>query len=188
MTKENYNGMLRIIGFVSAALLWCLSLYFSSKGFGFEMGSDLSWIGFILALVVTAIQIIWNHEAKRMNMTIWVVGICSYVYGIYANVSGIAGVRGGINLPEDFISLIFPLLLGVCVEIVPEPLLVWSITGDWSTGDFFGNFINGNIPSSLPSKAKSPTKQPPQKKAPAQTQRKPELTQKQLEHIMKRVK
>ena len=142
MTKDKYSSILRIIGFVSASALWWLSVHFSSRGFGFEMGEDTSWIGIILALVITAIQIIWNHEAHNTNLTMFFVCICSYAYGIWANVIGIIGLRNGGD--TDILAYIFPMLLGLFVEVVPEPMLVWAITGEWSTGDFFGNLINPN--------------------------------------------
>jgi len=141
MNKANYDGLLRIIGFLSAAALWGMSVHFTSRGFGFQMGEDTQWIGIVLALVMTAIQIIWNNESRNTNLTIFIVGLCSYAYGIWANVVGIMGLRAD-GSEGGILALVFPILLGVFVEIVPEPMLVWAITGEWSTGDFFGNLIN----------------------------------------------
>lgn len=164
MDKNDYNKLLRVLGLLASVSLWALSVYFSSKGFGFEMGGELAWIGVVLALVITILQIIWNHEARRANLTIFVVGLVSYLYGIWANVSGISGLRGDISMLSDPLGFLFPLLLGLFVEVVPEPLLVWSITGEWSTGDFFGNLINtgANVKSAPPQKSRRSSQHKPQ--------------------------
>ena len=140
MTKQNYAQMLRVVGLLAAGALWCLSVYFSTQGFGFQMGNDMAWVGIVLALVMTVLQIIWNHEAKNANITIFIVGLLSYIYGIWANIVGILGLHQETGTK----ALVFAVLLGLFVEIVPEPILVWSITGEWSTGDFISNIINLN--------------------------------------------
>lgn len=139
MNDQDYTKMLRLLAVVVSSALLAMSVKFSSEGFGFEMGGELIWVGTVLAIIISCIQIIWNHEGRKANPTIYIVGLMAYVYGIWANVSGIAGMRGGVDLLDDPLSFVFPVILGVFVEIVPEPLLVWAITGRWGQGDFITN-------------------------------------------------
>jgi hypothetical protein len=120
-----------------------MSVVFSSKGFGFEMGNELVWMGTLLAVMVTCMEIIWNHEARRMSAVMYAAGLLAYIYGAWANINGIISLRGGVDVLNDPMSLLLPLILGLFVELVPEPLLVWSITGRWFKGDFFTNVAHG---------------------------------------------
>jgi len=150
MNDRQYTQLLRFIAAMVAITLWIMSVIFSTKGFSFEMGSGLEWIGVVLALAISAIQIIWNHEARGMrNPTIFLVGVASYVYGIWANIIGIGDLRGSFNVWDNPTVIIFPLILGFFVEVVPEPLMVWSFTGQWYSGDFIGNLFDksGGKPS-----------------------------------------
>lgn len=140
MNDKQYTQLLRVIAALVAISLWIMSVIFSTKGFSFEMGTGLEWIGIILALSISAIQVIWNHEARGMrNPTIFLVGLISYFYGVWANIVGIGDLRGEFDLWANPTLIIFPLILGFFVEVVPEPLMVWSFTGQWYSGDFIGN-------------------------------------------------
>jgi hypothetical protein len=126
---------------------------------------DDAWIGWTLAGCVTAFELIWNGMKERTNLTMWVVGMLAYAYGIITNVVGIAawmGIPIGISL-----WAIFPILLGLVIEIAPEPAFIWGVTGNYKGGDFLGNLFGNKIPIAPEHKSWS-GKDVPQQVKPAQ--------------------
>jgi hypothetical protein len=49
----------------------------------------------------------------------------------------------GIGLSLWFV---FPVLLGLVIEIAPEPAFIWGLTGNYKGGDFLGNLFGNRIP------------------------------------------
>lgn len=143
--EENLTGLKRILAVVVALALWWMSMTFSVKGFvSFNQNPnpDDAWIGWTLAGCVTAFELIWNGMKERTNLTMWVVGMLAYAYGITTNVIGIAEWMGiGFTL-----WFVFPVLLGLVIEIAPEPAFIWGVTGNYKGGDFLGNLFGNKIP------------------------------------------
>lgn len=140
MRPSNYEGIIRILGIVSALVLWAIGVYFNRSGF-VSMLSGMAWIGIILAVIFSFIEIIGNHEAARANMTFVIVWFAAYAYGLSANWLGITGAMNNQpNFPQG--EWWFAAALTFFLEVVPEPLLVWGVTGAWSGGDFFAQIVN----------------------------------------------
>lgn len=146
----------RIIAILVALTLWGLSTKFSVAGFGASIDAKEIWIGYVLSFCITAIQLIWNGMRDKTNLTLWSAGMLSYGYGIFTNVVGILFWQGYNfeDLSRNLLLIIFPLVLGLFLEIVPEPLITWALTGDHKSGDFLGNLLGNNlIPNSNKNKS-----------------------------------
>jgi hypothetical protein len=144
MNQMRYKIMLRIVAAVIAMMLWTISVYFSQDGFSIAV-PNLAWVGWVLALCVTGIEMIWNSEGFSHNITILVVGIAAYVYGIWTNVIGVLGAQGNELSFSNLEHLIFPVILGIFLEITPEPLLVWAVVG-FGAEDLLSHLFGGNQP------------------------------------------
>lgn len=121
MTREQYQIILRLLAALTAVALWGVSVYFSADGFGIKVPS-VAWIGIILALSITVIELVFNREGFNHNYVLIIAGVAAYAYGIYTNIIGIQAA-------QQSQEWTFPVILAVFLEIVPEPLLVWSLMG-----------------------------------------------------------
>jgi hypothetical protein len=100
----------------------------------------MAWIGWTLGFCITVIEIVFNKPGVRKNFTLWLVGALAYLYGMYTNIIGIWAAQG--SPAGGIIIWIFPIVLGVAIEMIPEVLFVWAILGDVTQeGDFIGNVI-----------------------------------------------
>lgn len=114
-----------------------VSFQFSAAGFGFR-NPDAEWVGWVLAIAVTVAQLIFNTRVKDLNWTIVVMGLMSYLYSIYTNISGFY-VYTGNEFAWNFTAII-PVLSGCFMDIFPEMALAWGF--DASTeGDMIGNIV-----------------------------------------------
>lgn len=131
-------------------ILGGLSIKFSVGGFGGSVNKNEEWMGWLLAVIIVGIELIWNSMKDKTNLTLWVAGMLCYIYGIYTNITGFLYWQG-FTLEQSWINptlWIFPLVVGIFLEIVPEPLLLWALTGNHQGGDFLGNlFGNKMIPN-----------------------------------------
>jgi hypothetical protein len=172
--KVDIDGIKRILAIIVAFVLWALSMKFSVAGFGDGVNKNDVWIGWVLAFVITAIELIWNGMKDKTNLTLWVAGMFSYAYGIYTNVVGILYWQGYTfdNAWANLALWIFPLTIGIFLEIVAEPLFVWGVTGNHDGGDFLGNlFGNKLIPSPNKTQQYRPQPKPVQVKTNQQKQK-----------------
>lgn len=147
MSAERYEVLLRLIAAAGAIGAWWFSINFSVDGFRFEL-EGYDGLGWLLGAIVTITQLAYNHEGNK-NMTIAVVGIAAYLYGIYTNVLGISLAQGNPGIVFDW-GLLFPLFVGMFIEILPESFLVWALTGDSTLADFFDNLRSGVFDASQP--------------------------------------
>jgi len=141
-----YEKIKRVLAGLVALTLWWLSIKFSVGGFGDGISENEIWIGWVLGFSVTVIQIVWNGLKSKANLTLWVLGLSSYLYGICTNIIGIILWRGDTlnTVLNNPLNLIFPVILGLFFEISPEPLFVWAFTSRLDEGDFLGNLFGGN--------------------------------------------
>ncbi len=157
ISRKNNDGqevdvekLKRWIAVIVAIVLWGLSMKFSVTGFGNGVSKNDMWIGWLMALIITAIELIWNGQRDRTNLTLWSAGMACYIYGIYTNVVGLLYWQGN-NFDKAWNNpslWIFPICLGMFLEIVAEPLFIWGLTGNHLGGDFLGNlFGNKGIPN-----------------------------------------
>jgi len=142
MTLEVYNKMLRVLGTIMAVVFWVVSMNFSYDGFNINV-PNMAWVGIVLAVGVTVVQLIWNKQGMGDNLTLAVAGLMCYGYGIFTNVSGILNAQGysWATVGENPFSVAFPAVLGIFLEVVPEPLLVWGLVGMTGGGDFLSNIF-----------------------------------------------
>lgn len=149
VSLDNYRLIKRWLAAIIAIALWVASINFSLDGFDGGMGTNvgkLGWVGWTLAALVTIMELVWNTPGARSNTTIFATGVLCYMYGIYTNVAGFYFMQG--NTWETFkaepITILFPFLVGLLCEVVPEVLLVWAVLGDEGSpeeSDFFGNLF-----------------------------------------------
>lgn len=149
MTPEMYNKFLRVLGAGMAIVFWAVSMNFSYDGFDISV-PGMSWVGVVLAIGVTVVELIWNKQGMNGNLTLVAAGLLCYVYGMYTNVAGILYAQGltmdtVLATPEN---ILFPLILGMFLEVVPEPLLVWGLVGVTDGGDLLGNLF-GSVKASV---------------------------------------
>jgi hypothetical protein len=121
-------------------LLLLISMYLSFDGFDGEVsGSNTGYsaigilIGFVFAVTVTIIQFIFTNDYKKLNPTLVVIGVLSYVYSIYTN------KLGAHNLLH--MSDVMAWITAGFADIVAEPMIAWGL-GESLVGDLLGNLWN----------------------------------------------
>lgn len=141
--KDNWIRAKRILAVVVATALWVASMQFSFVGFSFNM-SSMTWLGWILAVAVTIIELVFNTDIKKLNLTLFVAGLIAYGYGVITNIIGFYAAQGGTadRFYEHPESILFAVLVGAFLEIVPEPLFIWGLGVD-EGGDFLANLVRG---------------------------------------------
>lgn len=145
-SEFDWDKFLRVLALGTAIFFWGLSVYFSSDGFtrlGANVGEEKKWLGVCLAIAFTVTQLVWNRmRGNASNLTIWVVGICIYAYSL---VTDFFGIRDWFGFEKEVnFQSIFTVFISLVVEILPEPLALWAITGSFSGGDFLSNMFGKN--------------------------------------------
>lgn len=159
--RTKWNTLLRFGGLVAALGGMYISAQFSVDGFNFSI-DNRSWIGWAIAGIIIVLESVWQKFGG--NRTLFAIAMICYGYGVCTNVLGILENRGGYN--GNPWSLIVPILFGILLEVFPEPLLAWSISGDTSS-DPLGKFIDGLVeekPSQQPQKPSKHIPYAPQQK------------------------
>lgn len=139
-TAGYWDRIKKLSAVLVAIALWLFSGYFSVFGFNFKteqsLGFDVATIfGILLAVGVTVGELIMNSDVTQMNLTLYIMGIVCYLYGIYSNIIGIYALN-----PDG--GWILPVLVGLFIEVFPEPVFLWGI-GAGRNGDFLGNLFRG---------------------------------------------
>jgi len=145
--EKSIRATFRLIGFLAAVGMWIISIYYSVDGFNITI-QHMAWVGIAMGLIVTAIELVWNEEGVRKSFTLKIGGVCAYAYGIYTNIAGLAHAQGLGDLGAAPEKYLFPLILGILLEVMPEPLLVWSLSESVAHGDFLGNLF-GSLGSTM---------------------------------------
>jgi hypothetical protein len=135
--RSKWNSLLRIGGLVAALGGMYISAQFSVDGFNFSV-DNRSWIGWAIAGIIIVLESVWQKFGN--NRTLFAIAMICYGYGVSTNVLGILSNRGGYD--GNPTSLIVPILFGILLEVFPEPLLAWSISGD-TDSDPLGKFVDG---------------------------------------------
>ena len=102
-------------------------------------------MGYALGIAVTVLQLVFAEEGMKHSLTLVVVGLLAYFYGIMTNVFGIWVAQGSPDLASSPMSVLFPTVLGFVLEVTPEPLLLWGLVGTGvrdALGQLFGNQSN----------------------------------------------
>ena len=140
----DWNTAVRWAAGLSALFLWGLSIGWSGDGFtklGSGVSPDKAWLGIALGFVFTIIQLVWNRMrgGSGDNLTIWVIGLMIYAYSLITDFFGITdwfGFSRAVNFESAFGAF-----MSLLVEVLPEPLILWSITGSFTGGDFLSNIF-----------------------------------------------
>ena len=142
MTEQRYSLLIRV-GAVSVAIIfWIISVVFSADGFNFIM-PHYRWMGYLSATSVTVLELVFVEEGFEHSPTVAVVGLLAYVYGVITNVIGIWTAQGSPDASANPLVLVFPVILGLLVEIAPEPLVLWGLMGT-SARDVLGRIFASN--------------------------------------------
>jgi hypothetical protein len=116
-----------------------VSAYYSEQGVAFKVPT-LWWIGAILAIAMV-IEAVLNEEGMSHGITLIVAGISAYAYGIGMNLLGILAAQGIANMATaDPSTVALSIGLAVMLEIIPEALFTWAVTGVRGR-DFLSNLI-----------------------------------------------
>lgn len=129
-TQENLLRVKRILSLLASCGLIGLSVWFSKLGFGVESSNQYEWVGWFLGGVVTVVELVFNTNIQKLNPTLIAAGGIAYLYGMYTNVIGLQEILG--------VGVWFAIVLGLFLEVLPEPLFAWSI-GVTDGGDVVGN-------------------------------------------------
>lgn len=151
------NNLSRLDGRHKLAVLgaiacWGLSMYFSKEGFSVD-NTVMLWVGWVLAAIVTVVELVFNSPTQKLSLTLIIVGILCYVYGIWTNVTGFWNLQ---HPQVEFVVFSTKSMLswfvGFIMEVLPEPLFMWGIAAAFD-GDFLGNLAglwSGKLPYAQP--------------------------------------
>jgi hypothetical protein len=123
MNEQKFNTWVRRVVRVFAVGAWVLSIYFSADGFGFQV-PGFFLVGVFLGGLVTILEIVLNKGVK--SMTLRLGGLLAYVFGWYTNFIGLSLAMGQPDFAADPKQMVIPVILGLFLEIIPEPLFLWS--------------------------------------------------------------
>jgi len=140
MTRQNYLLLLRVLSVVVAATLWLISITFSVDGFNFQV-ADMAWAGWFMGIAITAIELIWNKQGANSNMTILLIGVFAYLYGVITNVMGVLTAQNVVDIGANPMGAVFAGIVGFFLEIAPEPLFVWGLVGVSDMGDVISTLM-----------------------------------------------
>lgn len=137
---------------LGALVCWGLSMYFSKEGF--SVGNTVMlWVGWVLAGIVTVVELVFNSPTQKLSLTLIVVGVLCYLYGIWTNVTGFYNLQHPDIAFEVFSTQsMLSWFVGFIMEVLPEPLFMWGIASAFD-GDFLGNLAglwSGNLPYAQP--------------------------------------
>lgn len=136
---DKYRRIKRAGALLAALTLWCISIAFNVDGFNFIIPERV-WMGWVLGIVITIIELVWNSMKMETNLTLMVLGVMAYLYGMYTNIMGIMVATGQTTLAMDW-GTAGIILFGILIEIAPEPLMVWALVPGHDDGDFLGNLV-----------------------------------------------
>jgi hypothetical protein len=137
----------KFLAIITSVGVGILGMYFSQKGFGFEI-ENMAAAGWLLAFTVVVVEFLFSSQSayKATNLTIYTLGICSYAYDIYSNFLGVYFSQGHSDFSQifsDFPSAIFCFVVAFYIAVLPETLLVFGLIGivDNGEGDFLKNLL-----------------------------------------------
>lgn len=121
MKEYQFNRIMRWVVAFFAIGAWILSIKLSADGF--DINAPGYWyVGIFLGGLNTVLEVVVSKGVK--SKTLLVGGLLAYIFGVYTNFVGIAALRGG---SFDIGHAIIPAALGIMLECLPEPLLLWCL-------------------------------------------------------------
>lgn len=144
----SWEKIKRVFWGITSISLWIASFNFSVMGFNFEV-QNMAWVAYTFGAVITSFELAFSSEIKsnKFNLTVFIVGILCYVYGILSNFIGIWSYQGHSNLNDigsNLMSAFFVFILALVGEIGPEVLMVMAlgVNNLNGEGDIFKNLIS----------------------------------------------
>lgn len=145
--QDRHNALVRVMGVVASVFLLIVSIMFSKDGFNMSL-PGYTWIGIGMGIVVTILEFVWNEGGGanliRENITIAILCVVAYMYGIYTNFEGL---MRAMSLSWDVVNAdplrgLFPGALAFLLEVTPEALFVWALDLEGQgTRDVLGNIL-----------------------------------------------
>ena len=123
-----------VAGIVGLGVLYG-SMVFSKNGFEFETQLGYAWLGWLLAFAATSAQFMMTSDFRKINWSILLLGVVSYVYSIYTNIQGFHALRSDYG-QYDIVNI----LGSVFMDVYPEVAIAWAL-GESKLGDLVGNLI-----------------------------------------------
>lgn len=136
---------------IGALVAWMVSVYFSKVGFSLDAPNS-QWLGWVLAGIITVVELVFNSKTQKLSLTLIGVGILCYLYGIWTNVTGFWAYQNpgiAFHFSQESILSVF---VGIILEVLPEPLFMWGIGSEFE-GDLLGNLAglwSGNLDYAQP--------------------------------------
>lgn len=145
--RDRHNALVRVMAVSASAFLLIVSIMFSKDGFNMNL-PGFAWIGIGMGIVVTILEFVWNEgggaNLLRVNITIAILCMIAYAYGIYTNFEGLMRAMSidWATLDADPLAGIFPGALAILLEVTPEALFVWALDLEGQgTRDVLGNIL-----------------------------------------------
>ena len=148
---KNLDGRHKL-AILGAIVCWLLSMWFSYLGFRID-SNEIAFVGWILAGIVTIVELVWNSQTGKLSLTLIATGLLCYAYGIWTNITGFWALQHpGVEFVILSTRSLMPAFVGTIMEILPEPLFMWGIMSAMD-GDFLGNLSglwSGNLSYAKP--------------------------------------
>lgn len=126
--EDLLNRIAKAMGAIMAIVIFGLSITWSANGFG-DLAPEWVWAGWILAIFVNVLELIWNEGGARNNMTMTMSCAFAYLYSIITNFIGILAMMNIAmgSIQNNFLSAVLAGILAVLVDVTPEPMIVWAL-------------------------------------------------------------
>lgn len=128
MSDKQWAQLVKMMSVIASVMCLAIGFKFSVDGFGILV-PEYRWMGWLLGALVTMIEVIYLEEGYKHSTTIVLIGLLSYAYGIITNIVGIWKAQGSPDIGNNPLGGIFPLILGIFLEISPEPLFLYGFLG-----------------------------------------------------------
>lgn len=137
-----YSILRKKSALIVGILMLIASIKFSHDGFMYNATESGFWgnvIGWGIPVAVTVAQFMFNTELKKLNLTIFAIGLAAYIYSIWTNIIGLYEFRG-VEMTSGKYDII-NYALGFFMDIYPEAAISWAL-GESRFGDLLGNIVS----------------------------------------------
>jgi hypothetical protein len=128
INSRKYDPLTRILFIIGGAVGVYVSYLFSVRGFGTQI-PDNEKIAKLIVIFFISLQLYVNRNVAAQDriLALIIAGLCSYVYGIWTNITGILSFSGmTIDMigSHNWYKMIIPVMVGFPLEVAPEALIV----------------------------------------------------------------
>ena len=139
MKDDKWIRIKKLMALLTSILLWIVSIIFSYKGFNLSSEGNWWWVGIVMAVSITVLELIFNTNTtddlvnNKSSFGEWILvigGVLAYIYDIWTNILGLYAARNAAmpsisHIGADFV---IPFVVGAFIAILPEPLFVWGLS------------------------------------------------------------